>query len=372
MIGSEAANAVKPGAVVKEMMAARGWSQAELAYVLGVSQATVNQVVNSKRPITPEMAKALALAFDEPAETFAEMQARWNLQVAPEADAEIRQRALAQSRYPLREMVKRGWIADPASGAGAHAELCRFFGVNSLEAAGNLAHAAKRTQQATEVTGGQLAWLYRVRAIAREMPTPRYSKTALEAAIGRMSLMRESPEETRHVARLLHEAGVRFVIVEGLPGGRIDGVCFWLDEHSPVIGLSLRFDRVDNFWFVLRHECAHVLHGHGKSAPIIDADLGPSSPDDPDEERIANEEAADFCVPRDKMRSFYLRKNPFFSDLDIQAFAKINRVHPGLVVGQLQHMSGQFRILREHLVSIRRHVTSSAMVDGWGEAVAVS
>ncbi|MFX8692489.1 hypothetical protein ABTM44_18400, partial [Acinetobacter baumannii] len=78
-----------------------------------------------------------------------------------------------------------------------------------------------------------------------------------------MAEMREAPEETRNVPRLLQEAGVRFVIVEGLPGSKIDGVCFWLDDKSPVIGMSLRFDRIDNFWFVLRHECAHVLHGHG-------------------------------------------------------------------------------------------------------------
>lgn len=262
----------------KEMMTGRGWTQSELAYVLGVTSATVNQVVNSKRPITPEMAKALSSAFDVPPETFAEMQARWSLFNAPEPDAGIRERARAQSAYPLREMVKRGWIADPATGSGAHGELCRFFGVNSPDAVSGLARAAKRTD-GSEATGSQLAWLYRVRAIAREMPTPRYSKAALEAAIAKMSLMRQAPEVTRHVARLLHEAGVRFVIVEGLPGGKIDGVCFWLGPQSPVIGMSLRFDRIDNFWFVLRHECAHVLHGHAKSAAIIDADLGPPRKD---------------------------------------------------------------------------------------------
>ena len=59
----------RPGDHVKELMIQRRWSQAELAYVLGVTTATVNQVVNSKRPITPEMAKLLAVAFDRPAET---------------------------------------------------------------------------------------------------------------------------------------------------------------------------------------------------------------------------------------------------------------------------------------------------------------
>jgi HTH-type transcriptional regulator / antitoxin HigA len=360
-----------PGDAIKALMSERGWSQAELAYVLGVTPATVNQVVNSKRPITPEMAKLLAMAFDRPAVEFVEMQARWSLQGASDPDAEVRTRAYAQRRFPLREMAKRGWIKDPAKGAGAHNELCRFFGVNSLEDAAGLAHAARKTAT-SEATGSQLAWLYRVRAIAREMPTPRYARARLEAAIERMSLMRAAPEETRHVPRLLHEAGVRFVIVEGLPGGQIDGACFWLDNESPVIGMSFRFDRVDNFWFVLRHECAHVLHGHGKSAAIIDIDIGPSNTNVDEEEIIANAEAADFCVPAQKMRSFFLRKNPFFSDIDIQAFAKINHVHPGLVVGQLQYMSGQFRVLRQHLVGVKKFVLPTAMSDGWGDVLAVN
>ena len=361
----------KPGDHVKELMGQRHWSQAELAYVLGVTTATVNQVVNSKRPITPEMAKLLAVAFDRPAEEFADLQSRWSLANAPDPDNEVRARAFAQSSYPLREMVKRGWINDPKEAGGSHGELCRFFGVNSLESVASLAHAAKKSGS-TPPTGEQLAWLYRVRAIAFEMPTPEYSAAKLTEAIGRMSAMRASPEELRHIPRLLHEAGVRFVVVEGLPGGRIDGVCTWLNARSPVIGMSLRFDRIDNFWFVLRHECAHVLHGHGKTVAIIDSELSMASADEDEEEAIANKEAADFCIASDKIRSFYVRKNPFFSEADVVAFAKINNVHPGLVVGQIQHMTGEFRNLRQYLVNIRKFVTSAAMTDGYGQFVPVS
>ena len=140
-----------------------------------------------------------------------------------------------------------------------------------------------------------------------------------------------SPNSVRHVPRLLNEAGVRFVVVEGLPGAQIDGVCFWLSPTAPVIGMSMRFDRIDNFWFVLRHECAHVLHGHGKQQAIVDEDLGvTNAPSLNEEERIANNEAADFCVPSEQMRSFYLRKNPFFSESDVLAFSKRVKVHPGI------------------------------------------
>lgn len=362
---------IKPGNHVKELMNQRHWSQAELAYVLGVTTATVNQVVNSKRPITPEMAKLLGVAFERPAEEFADLQSRWSLANAPDPDDEVQARASAQSGYPLREMVKRGWINDPKVSGGAHGELCRFFGVNSLDGVASLGHAAKKSGL-TGPTGEQLAWLYRVRAIAAEMPTPEYSRVKFFEAIERMSAMRTSPEELRHIPRLLNEAGVRFVVVEGLKGGKIDGVCTWLDDRTPVIGMSLRYDRIDNFWFVLRHECAHVLHGHGKTVAIIDSDLSMSTVDVDEEEALANKEAADFCIASDKIRSFYVRKNPFFSDADVVAFAKINKVHPGLVVGQIHHMTGEFRNLRQYLVNIRKFVTSSAMTDGYGQFVPVS
>ena len=115
-----------------------------------------------------------------------------------------------------------------------------------------LAHAAKKTTyEAKEIPPAQLAWLFRVRQIAKSMTVSKYSEDALASAIIRMREMLIAPEEARHVPRILAECGVRFVIVEVLPQSKIDGVCFWLDKNSPVIGMSMRFDRMDNFWFVL-------------------------------------------------------------------------------------------------------------------------
>jgi HTH-type transcriptional regulator/antitoxin HigA len=353
-----------PADALRGWMEQRGWSQTDLAYVLGVNSATVNQIISGKRGISAEMAKALAAAFALPLDTFARLQARWELQTARDPDPSVTARARVQAAYPLREMMKRGWIGGEGREIGD--DLCEFFEVKSLDAVPHLDHAAKRTV-VDEIPAPQLAWLFRVRQIARELPTPPYSREKLVEAVSRMAEMREAPEEARHVPRLLQEAGVRFVIVEGLPGGKIDGVCFWLDDKSPVIGLSLRFDRIDNFWFVLRHECAHVLHAHGKSAAIIDSDLGNRGLDVSDEEKVADAEAAEFCVSQEKIRSFYLRKNPIFPERDVLAFAKIARVHPGLVVGQLQRLIGRYDFLRRHLVGVRNHVSRTAPVDGWGD-----
>lgn len=356
-----------PAEALRIGMERLGWSQPDLAYVLGVNPATVNQILNGKRGISADMAKALALAFAMPEEAFAAVQATWDLSRARDPDPGVAARARVQTQYPLREMVKRGWL----KGSNLDAELCDFFGATSLGDIPHLLHAAKRTEDSA-IPAPQLAWLFRVRQIAMEMPTPPFSKAKLEAAIRSMGEMLTAPEEARHVPRLLHEAGVRFVIVEGLPGGKIDGVCFWLDDRSPVIGMSLRFDRIDNFWFVLRHECAHVFHGHGKAEPIIDNDIASRKENGiSEEEKLADRDALEFCVSQDRMQSFYLRKAPIFSERDVIAFANISGVHPGLVVGQLQRMMDRFDFLRRHLVGVRNIVIRSAMVDGWGDVALV-
>src|SRR3546814_13350101 len=100
------------------------------------------------------------------------------------------------------------------------------------------------------------------------MVTTLYSDAALRASLPRLSALLTAPEETRHVARILDECGVRFVVVEPIPGSRIDGACFWLPNKQPVVALSLRLDRIDNFWFVLRHELEHVLRGHGQDRDL--------------------------------------------------------------------------------------------------------
>jgi HTH-type transcriptional regulator / antitoxin HigA len=363
-------DAVSPAEIIRAEMEKRGWSQSDLAYVLGVNSSAVNPILSGKRGISPDMAKALAIAFDVPAERFALAQAEWELRRARDPDPKVTARARVQAQYPMREMMRRGWIKEGDTGADLEAQLCRFFGVSNLADVPHLAHSAKRTEY-SHIPPAQLAWLFRVRQIASEMPTPPYSRASLAAGVDRMKEFLGHPEEVRHIPRLLHEVGIRFVIVEGLPGSKIDGVCFWLNKVSPVIGMSLRFDRIDNFWFVLGHECAHVLHGHGQNAAIVDNELEQLTLELSEEEQIANRDAAEFCVPQEKIRSFYLRKKPLFAERDVLAFSKIMKVHPGIVVGQLQKLVGRYDLLRRHLVSVREHISGSALVDGWGDVVPV-
>jgi HTH-type transcriptional regulator / antitoxin HigA len=265
--------AASPGQAVRAAMERLGWSQSDLGYVLGVTTATVNQIIGGKRGISPAMAKALGLALGMETQTLVAMQAEWELRQADEPAPIVDARARLLSRYPLREMVRRGWLPDTGDPAELEDKACRFFGISALNESPKITHAARRAKPG-DISGAQLAWLFRVRQIAKTMRAEPYTTARLKHAMDRLSEARGEPEGVRHVPRLMREAGVRFVVVEALPSSEIDGVCLWLDDSSPAIAVSMRFDRIDNFWFVLAHECTHALSGHGKDGSfIIDADL---------------------------------------------------------------------------------------------------
>jgi HTH-type transcriptional regulator/antitoxin HigA len=365
-----------PGEFVREELEARGWSQRDLAYILGVPEQAVNLIVSGKRGISPDMAKALGQAFGVSAEYFANLQRAYEMSLAREPDPSIARRAMLQGRYPVREMIRRGWFEDTDIGL-LEAQMMRFFCKNDIASIAYMDHAAKKGDY-SETTTIQLAWLYRVRQLASEMVTAEYSEKRLRGVIDNLPRHMKDPEEVRHVPRILSECGVRYVIVETLPKANIDGVCFWLDG-SPVVGMSIRQDRIDNFWFVLRHELEHALNHDGRgdlNAERVDVDLegdrAGTGDNLPPEERRANKAAADFCVPDAELESFYIRKYPFISERDVLGFAGRVQRHPGIVVGQLQRKMNRYDWLARYKVKIRQFLVSGSIIDGWGVCAPVT
>ena len=364
-----------PGQFLQALLEERGWTKRVLAIVLGIGESSVNKLVADKQSFTAELALSLSEVFGVPPEPFMELQQQYDLakaRIKARPDPGRQNRAHLFGGLPVSEMMRRGWVDgdDVRDVTAVESALAKFFGVPSANEIEILPHAAKKTQVFTEPTPSQLAWLYRVRQIAAELIANTYTPDALKFALPKLRALMSAPEEARKVPRILAEAGIRFVIVESLPSSKIDGVCFWLNPASPVIGMTLRFDRVDNFWFVLRHELEHVRLGHGTSAAMLDTELEGEragiGEGIAEEERAANSAARDFCVPTNQMNGFVSRKEPFFAERDVIGFAKTIGVHPGIVAGQLQHRTGRYDRFRNHLAKIRSCVAPSAAVDGWG------
>jgi HTH-type transcriptional regulator / antitoxin HigA len=286
-----------PGVIIRGELDARGWTQADLAEIMERPLQAVNQIIGAKKRVTEETAKELEAALGIEAEFWLRTEALYRLRHGNPAPSAIARRAAIRQRVPLRQMIARGWLAPSNDIDEMEARVKAYLCVDSLDDNPSFARAAKQTNYDRPLSPTQEVWLLRVKRLAETMVAPAYSPATLMNVLTELRQLLREPEGARKVPKLLSGAGVRFVIVERLPGLRVDGVCFWLNGDKPVIAMSLRHDRIDNFWFVLRHEIEHVFRGDGKDGAIIDNDLD-EAVDVSDQERIANTAAAEFCVPQ--------------------------------------------------------------------------
>jgi len=354
------------GQVLSAALRDKGWTKRVLAAVVGLDPSTLGRVLNGTKALDAPLAIAFSEVFGIPAERLMTVQqeyelAKARLTMAP--DPSRARRAQLLGELPIAEMISRGWIApvDVRNTAAVEAELVVFFGGGA-----DMPHAAKKTAVHGEVTPVQVAWLRVVQRIAESMPAPRYSPAAVREAVAKLQSLRSSVERIGVVGEILAEAGIRFVIVESPTGAKIDGACFWLNDFAPVIGMALRHDRLDNFWFVLRHEIEHVLRRHGRHQRIVDVDMEAERGSVGEEERQADAAALDFCIPADQMETFMAKKAPYFIERDIVGFASTLGVHPALVVGQIQHRTRRFDRFRKFLPKVREFIVGKVVTDGWG------
>lgn len=359
-----------PGDFLRKELEARGWTQTDLAEILGRPVSMVNEIIAGKRGISPETARGLAAAFGTSPELWMNLESAYRLSRVRGDDSDlVARRARLYSKAPVKDMIRRGWIEPSDNIAVLEGRVMRFFQLDSIDDEPRIPrHAAKKSMSYSEpANAAQKAWVLRARQLARAVHTEPFSEIGLADAMARLRLLLHVPQEVRHVPRVLSDAGIKFVIVEHLPGTKIDGACFWVDE-SPVIAMSLRYDRIDNFWFVLMHEMGHLSAG----AESFDMDLEGKRDEAelPEAERQANAFASENLVPPKKLESFIARIRPLYSTRRVEAFAQTLGVHPSIVVGQL-HYRGEiaYSSFRKMLAPVREWVTAAALTDGWGAAL---
>jgi HTH-type transcriptional regulator / antitoxin HigA len=362
-----------PGEFIKEELEARGWTQADLAEILGRPPRLVSEIVGGKRTISPETAKGLGDAFGTGAQFWMNLESTYQLARVKDQDDVVARRARLYSKAPVKEMIKRRWIEPSNSVDVLEKQIVDFFELTSLdEEIQSCMHAARKSTSYMEVTPTLCAWFFRAKKLARAVQARHFTPRLLEEGLEQLRLFLQSPEEVRHVPRVLAESGVRFVVLEPLPQTRIDGVCFWLDETSPVVALSFRYDRIDWFWFTLLHELEHVKNGDGLEGQAhLDVDLvgehALPTDEKPESEQQADRFAAHFLIPEGQVEDFVARVRPLYSKQKILGFAARLNIHPGIVVGQLQRRKEiSYAHNRDLLVKVREHVTSSALAEGWG------
>jgi HTH-type transcriptional regulator/antitoxin HigA len=367
-IGSVEKADLAPGSFIRAELNKRGWTQEDLARITNKPLRTINRIIQGKHAIIPEMAVALGTAFGDGAEVWMRRETSYRLSQVKPTDPDVRRLAEIYQRAPVKDMEKRGWIQKADSVDQLERELSAFFETDSFLGELELSASARSSLQSPVLTASQRAWCYRAKHLARTMPAAPFNGADLEEGSKEISKLAAFPEQVRQIPKLLSQLGIRFVVVEHLPQSKIDGAAIWIDPATPVIALSVRYDRIDCFWHTLCHEIAHIRYRDSFS---MDEELvGESKRPDISYNEIearADFEAADMLIPRDRLRSFIVRQKPIYSKSRIIQFAHRIKIHPGIITGQLQSLGElTWNTNREMLVKIRHLITKAALTDGWG------
>jgi HTH-type transcriptional regulator / antitoxin HigA len=357
-----------PGEFVRDELEARGWTQADLAVILNKPLPAVNEIITGKKAITPETAKALGDVFDVDPQYWLNLENSYRLSLTAPVDENVAKRAKLYSVAPIKELIKRKWVSSLGDTEEMERQLLSFYRVSCLEDIGSYRLAARKSSSYSETSPAEMAWYCRALQMAETLQVGAYSeKQFLSEAIPALHQLTNSEQELYKIPQLLAKFGVRFLVLERLQKMPVDGAAFWLDDNSPVIAMTLRADRIDGFWFTLAHELAHIIN---RDDPTIDSrlvgkDRQPTE-DKPEHEKRADEFASEFLIPSEQLDSFILRVRPLYSKVRVNQFANRIGVHPGIVVGQLQHRREiGWEHSREMLVKIRGHITASSYVDGF-------
>ena len=356
-----------PGAHLEEELEVRGLSQTDFARILGRPDKVVNEIIRGKRTITPETAQELSKALGTTAQLWLNLESTYRLSLLSGSSRsssgdDIERRAQLYAKGPIGEMLRREWISG-GSIDELEKSVIRFFGIPSMDAAIRVPGAAARTGLAPtcDFSPSQLAWLHRARQLFSCVTAAHFELARFKAALPDLRTYAQYPEQIREVPRVLANVGVRLLIIEHIRGTRFDGACIWTGDQ-PAVVLSLRMDRIDNFWHTLAHELGHVYY---EDALSLDEGVDESQSEVLEVERRANEFASHFLVPKQEMDNFIVRAAPLFDSVQVAGFAARLRIHPGIVAGQIHFRTNDYSLNRKLLVKVREHIVGKALTDGW-------
>jgi HTH-type transcriptional regulator / antitoxin HigA len=356
-----------PGMFIAEELEARGWFQQDLAQIMGRPLATVNEIVKGKKAITSETALDLAAAFGTSAELWLGLENDYRISLSSRERSDVERRSRLYSRIPVRELQKRGILSQTKNLGILEKQVCTLLCIDTLDEIPDLDSLGIAVRKSDGYTGSytpaQIAWIFLARREAEALKARDFAESGFLQEAEELPDLSVNEKGWKQVQSRLLSWGIRLVFIEPFAGTKIDGALFWLNNQSPVIALSMRYDRVDHFWFTLMHELAHLFGRYGDKRGHIDLELvGPQAQgqaNKPLEERKADRRASDWLIPPAAIKPYIDGRKASVSKSDIIELAQRLNRHPGILVGRMQYEGRvSYSYCRELLVKIRSVIMS--------------
>ena len=326
-----------PIEAIKFRMEQAGLSQQDLVPLIG-SKSKVSEVLSGKRPLSLRMIRALRKQLDIPADVLLGGKKLTELDDLSNVDF---------GRFPVKEMYDNGAFEGLAidNPRGRAEECIRFLisktGGPQMIPAGLFRKSTSVRLNANLSAEALQGWSLQVLAkAAGRKKKGKFKKEKITSSFMKALVQLSAIDSGPSVAQeMLATNGIVMVVVRHLKKTYIDGAAFLPREDEPVIGLTLRYDRLDNFWFTLFHEIGHVVR-HLSSGSFIADDMslrGKST--DNDLEKEADEFAVKYLLPDD----FDFNEMKDFSNEEVREYATGHNIHPAIVAGHLRYERNDYK-----------------------------
>lgn len=246
------------------------------------------------------------------------------------------------TRFPLKEMAKRGWIKAGGLAEDARNYFLTFAGPQFATAL----HRKKVRSGNAPDEFALLAWQARVlQSVKEDFAKSKFGEFALtDTWLPKLVSLTQDLDGPRKAKELLRQKGIALIIERHLSGTYLDGAAMLSPDGIPVVGLTLRYDRLDNFWFVLFHELGHVflhLFGPMRLDFFDEEDGGESDSVEKQADNFALERLIPDAQWKQCLSRFALTKEAVLIDAEKLA------IHPSIIAGRIRKERNNYTILNE-------------------------
>ena len=330
-----------PGVTLEEKLLEMGMSIKEFAIRTSKPEKTIIAVIRGRSSITTEMAVSFENVTMIPASFWLRKQLSYDEYVVRKnREAAVAASAEWMKKFPVAEMVKRGWLNTASSIEEKVQALFSFFAI-STEKAWNDYYINQELKLAFRISlvhakdpHAMSAWLRRGEIQAANISlNEQFDEKKLRSTLPRMKQLMVDDIEGffPKLQELCAECGVKLVSTQCLPKAPINGATRWIND-TPIVQLSNRYKRYDIFWFNFFHEIGHILL-HGKKdiflehAGCVENDLV--------KEQEADRFASNILLTSNDEQE--ILKSHDYSVECIKRAASRYGTHPAIIVGRLQH-----------------------------------
>ncbi|MDD9857427.1 MAG: ImmA/IrrE family metallo-endopeptidase [Gammaproteobacteria bacterium] len=335
-----------PGDTIADVLKERGWSPQAFAKNAGIPLAQAKRLISGDAPIDEAMAVALARSVGSTSRFWLTREAHYRARIRQLREADkLKQLVPWLDRFPIADMMKIGFIPKrrktEENKPAIVEDLLMFFRMASPEIWGevytNMEASFRRANNAQTNLGAVSVWLRAGESQIENIgySPEKYTREKFENALREIrNLTVGRPQKfEQQMKNLCSEAGVNLALIPVIPRIRVSGVARWIDSERPLIQMSLYGKTNDRFWFTFFHEAAHIIL-HSKKVVFLDNDRVAASANRGHQEQEADNFAANMLIPKkylDELRGLQHTKTA------IEGFAKDIGIHPGIVVGRMQH-----------------------------------